>query len=126
MSETTHDRLQAECWQWLWNTYPETRYCCFAVINELKLLSFVPVRLRARIVAAMRAIGLLPGVWDFLFYWKGVLHCFDIKVGTDKLSDKQQKFMIAIADNGGKCFIIDNFEQFKRLIDGIFSKFNID
>lgn len=111
MSEQTHDRLQAECFQWLWNTYPETRYCCFAVINEMKHAG----NNRAFNVAKLKAVGMLPGVWDMLFYWKGVLYAFDIKVGKDKLSEKQVKFKEAIEKQGGICYEIRTFEQFKAL-----------
>jgi hypothetical protein len=119
MSEQTHDRLQAECFQWLWNTYPETRYCCFAVINEMKLLSFVPKHMRARIIGVLKAIGLLPGVWDMLFYWKGVLYGFDIKVKKDVLSDRQKKFREAIEKQGGICHTIGDLEDFQREISDI-------
>lgn len=115
----THDRLQAECFKWMWNTYPQTRKCCFAVPNEQALLGFVPAPMKPRILGAMKSIGLVPGVYDLLFYWRGVLYGFDAKVGRDRLSDEQTKFAQAIEAQGGKCFTFGSVDEFKGMIAAI-------
>lgn len=76
-------------------------------------------RNRAFNVAKLKTTGLVPGVFDLLFYWKNCLYCFDIKIGKDKLSENQVKFMLAVSKNGAFCCEIHTFEQFKGNIERI-------
>lgn len=119
-------QLQAQCFQWLWNTYPETRLLCWHVTNEMK-----PMRLKTSIwaegfdrggirdvedkfveesrqdfsrrIAQAKAAGLVPGVWDLHFLWKGTLYLFELKVGHNKLSKEQDAFESKVCDHGAVC-----------------------
>jgi hypothetical protein len=53
----SEDSIQAECWQWLYNTYPKTRGLCFHIRNGGSLTS-------AREGNKFKAMGVVPGVPD--------------------------------------------------------------
>lgn len=114
-----HDRLQSECFLWFWNTYPEYRRLLFAVPNEQKLLGFVPRNMRPAILARLKSIGLVPGVYDLLLYRGGTMYGFDVKVGRDKLSDNQKKFQDQVTAQGGRCFTVSSLVEFQTLITQI-------
>lgn len=141
----SHDRLQQECFNYLWNNYPETHYCCFHAKNESRPVSkeiliyflkfcklfiaesiidafikhFYSCDLRKRELAYYKAIGVLPGVWDLIWYHKGALIGFDIKIGADLLSENQKSFAKAIESQGGKCFVISDKETFCNIVKEI-------
>lgn len=104
-----HDRLQQECYQWLWNTYPEVRRCFWHTPNGGNYT--------IREHSYRKAIGVLAGVTDLVFYYKKILYMFDIKLKGDRLSDEQKLFIEAIEAQGGKFFEINNFGEFKNIID---------
>lgn len=116
----THNQLQQKCWQHLWNEYPASRYLCWHTKNE-----DIPHKNETKNEYVIRrsqdkAIGLLPGVWDLVLYFKGVLHIFDIKVGKDKLSEKQLRFEDAIINQGGISYEINTFDTFVEHCKTIF------
>lgn len=117
----THNQLQQKCWQHLWNEYPTSRYCAWHTKNE-----DIPHKNETKKEYVIRrsqdkAIGLLPGVWDLVLYFKGVLHIFDIKVGKDTLSEKQLRFEDAIVKNGGISYEINTFDTFVEQCKIIFN-----
>lgn len=145
----SHDRVLAECFQYLWNVYPSTRRTMFHVTNEskpvdkvwlkgvlmsfckyfgvfvdlIKLNSFLNLNLygkeHAIHLSKQKAIGVVAGVLDLIWYWRGVMYCFDVKVGADRFSKEQKEFIKAVEENGGKCFEINNFDMFKIIVDEI-------
>ena len=111
----SHNQLQSACHLWLWNTFPSLRYLSHANINNLT--TETP---DARIqMAKLKAIGLVRGVLDYELYYRGVLYCFDFKVGYDKLSLEQLEFIDQIEKQGGKCYEIRSVEEFKKIITEI-------
>lgn len=115
-----HNQLQQQCWQYLWNTYPESRYCMWHTKNE-----DIPRKGETKKEYIIRrsqdkAIGLLPGVWDFTMYFRGILYIFEIKVGQDTLSDAQIRFQQNIVRHGGQSYVIHDLETFKKIVDSIF------
>lgn len=70
-------------------------------------------------IAQAKSIGMVPGVLDLVFYWKGCLHIFDIKLGTDRLSQQQNTFIDQVEKNGGKAYIISDFDEFCRIFTEI-------
>ena len=117
----THNQLQQKCWQLLWNEFPQSRYCAWHTKNE-----DIPHKGETKKDYIIRrsqdkAIGLLAGVWDIVFYWKGVLYIFDIKVGKDKLSEKQLRFEDCIIQQGGKSYEVNDREGFHQVLKQIFN-----
>ena len=117
--QLSHNQLQQKCWQYLWNTFPATRFTAWHTKNE-----DIPHKGETKKSYVIRrsqdkAVGLLPGVWDLVWYNKGVLYLFDIKVGKDKLSENQIRFRTMIESNGGKAFVIPDLETFISAINSI-------
>ncbi len=111
-----HDRIQQECWIYLWNTYPQTRRLLWHTPNELRPYPKENERQFMIRLSQAKAIGVMKGVWDLVFYWKGVLYIFDIKIGNDRLSEEQLDFERQVIAQGGKSFIIESTQQFKDII----------
>lgn len=115
----SHDALVAKCWQYTWNKHAKTRKLCFHVTNECKPY---PGETRTSHLARLnhqKAIGVVPGVMDLLFFWKGRLYAFDIKIDHDTLSPDQHAFIAAIRSQGGEGYEIRSFEQFCSIFDTI-------
>lgn len=133
-------QLQAQCFQWLWNNYPETRLLCWHVTNEMKpwpaetleeFLQRCPTARPgdypifgykgeskqhfSRRIAQAKAAGLVPGVWDLHFLWKGTLFLFEFKVGHNKLSEAQIAFEAATEKHGAvhlkPCYDLADFKE---------------
>lgn len=68
-----------------------------------------------------KAIGVVSGVLDLILYVDNTLIAFDIKVGKDKLSKEQENFIKAVEHAGGRCYVIESFEQFKNIVDNLFT-----
>jgi len=138
----SHDRIQQELYVYLWNKYPQTRGCCWHTPNEFSQDDYFKNRVlgvigkqnwlsklidecKTRNIIFMKRrkdIGVLKGVTDLVFHYKGILYMFDIKIGTDKLSDAQKDFIKANEAQGGKFFKIGSVEQGKGIIDKIMTE----
>jgi hypothetical protein len=127
----TEDKLQSECFQWTWNTFPDTRRLLFHVPNERdtgipswikKLLKeHFPLALEFLIrksnpkIQGMRnkSIGVVSGVADLIFLWHGKTFAFELKVGTNKQSENQKLWEMTATPHIEKYYLITNFEDFK-------------
>lgn len=140
----SHDKIQQEIFIYLWNTYPETRRTFWHTPNEISQDYYLEMKIKemylnqkrsvpavmlqlfaeckkrfVMLLSRRSSIGVLPGVTDLVWYWKGTLYAFDIKIGSDKISEAQHKFINAIEKQGGKFFEINSIEQAKQIIDDI-------
>ena len=118
----THDRLQYECFNWMWNEHPELRQLFFGTFNDIKQVEKITGNLKDKrriILSHMKSLGMVKGVLDFIFYYKKVLHVIDFKVGTDSLSKEQKTFIEQIEDQGGKGYEVRSLDEFKKIIYGI-------
>lgn len=126
-----HDKLQAACWQESWNKYPVTRRLIWHTPNELTRLPGETSHQHMVRITQARAKGVVPGVWDLLFYWRGCLHLIEIKVaGKDQVREDQEKFAAQVEAQGGwrhELWIRDEAElpgkvaEFLALVDKIIS-----
>lgn len=110
----TEDQLQSKCFQWTWNTHPETRYCLWAVPNGGDRRPYEAARLKAT--------GVVSGVHDLHFLWKGKFYTFELKVGSNKLSPHQITFGCQVLLHGGEWYEIRDFETFQKTFLGIIGK----
>lgn len=111
-------QLQASCFQWAWNTYPETRGLLFHVTNEVKphppetdahaLARGCPIHLKypgetfkelSIRIAKLKAAGLVPGVADLVFLWNRVW-VWELKVGANTTSAEQDRFAEQVIAKG--------------------------
>lgn len=111
MNNLSEDQLQAECFQWIWNTYPQTRRCIFAIPNGGKRSPTEAMKLRAT--------GVVPGVHDILFVWNRQVYFMELKVGRNKQSADQILFGEAVKAQGAVCLEIRTFDEFKTAINHI-------
>ena len=113
----SHNRLQAKIFAWMWNEHPELRYLCFSVTNNLT----TETEDARRKMGQLKSLGVVKGVLDLIFYYKGRMYAFDIKVGKDKLSTEQKEFIAAITKHGGYGCEIRSLDEFKEKINRIVS-----
>lgn len=142
-----HDAIQQKVFEYLWNNYPQSRRCFWHTPNELTPDNYVQQRIESELkqdkkkfvptwiinilrewqqrfiikLSKRKSIGVLAGVTDLVFYWKGTLYMFDIKIGSDCLSDAQKAFILANEAQGGKFYEIGSIEQGQYQIDQIFA-----
>lgn len=67
-----------------------------------------------RRIAQAKAAGLVPGVADLHFFWKGCLFCFELKVGKNIQSKEQIEWEQAMRAQGGVVQVIRSFDEFKE------------
>ncbi len=119
----THDQLQYQCVTFLWNNYPELRGLAFGTFNDIKQVEKITGPLgnhkRRIILSKMKSLGMIKGALDFMFYYKGVLHVMDFKVGKDRLSPEQKQFIKMIESQGGKGCEIRSLEEFQNMLNNI-------
>ena len=114
-----HNQLQSKCFLWIWNEHPELRGLLFAVNNNLT--SSLKGDAGAARMAGLKSIGVCKGTTDFIFYFKGRMYAWDIKVGSDKLRPGQVEFIAKVKEQGGDGGEIRSFEEFVELVEDIIS-----
>lgn len=116
----SEDRIQAQCYQWFWNTYPRYRRLLFHIPNGGK---------RTKVEAArFKTIGVVAGVPDlFLALASNESHGLFIEMkrtgGIPKPGNKltahdlrQSEVMANFTDHGYQCVYCDSLEMFQKLI----------
>lgn len=116
-TKMNHNQLQSKCFLWVWNEHPELRGLLFAVNNNLT--SSLKGNAGAARMAGLKSIGVCKGTTDFIFYFKGKMYAWDIKVGKDKLRPEQIEFIAKVKEQGGDGGEIRSFEEFKNKIEEI-------
>lgn len=107
-------QIQAECFKWLWNNFPDTRRCFFHVPNGGK---------RTIVEAAqLKAMGTVAGIPDCLFVWNGRIHAFEFKDDKGRVSIEQEKVHAAWDAQGVKVVIIRELPTFQKSIYQIINK----
>lgn len=103
-------KLQAQCFQWHWNTYPEERYLLHANNNN---------SVNAIKGNQNRSIGVVAGVADMEYYRGGKVVFIELKHGNGRQSDKQIKFQKRVEAEGIRYAIVRTLEEFQKLIHEI-------
>ncbi len=109
-------KIQSDCFQWLWNTYPSTRRLCFHIPNG-GLRS-------AREAATFKAMGVVAGIPDLCLaiasssYDKTYSHALyiEIKTATGKTSPEQEACHIALKNADNAIAIVRSLEEFKQTV----------
>jgi hypothetical protein len=108
-------KLQAQCFQWSWNTYPLERGRLFRVKNELDAFAHGKRLIQ---VSQNLATGVIPGVSDFIYVGYNVAF-IELKTGTVQ-SAAQKVFQSLVETLGHKYLVIFSFvefqEEYKKLI----------
>lgn len=104
-------QLQAECWQYVWMKYPETRRLIYAVPNGGK---------RGKVEAMqLKASGVVPGIPDLVMHWKKKSYGIEMKIPGGRLSDEQNKVHEAWKDHVEAVYTCWSFAEFEEVINKI-------
>jgi len=100
-------KMQAEFFQWHWNSFPEERGMLHANNNNSE----------NRIKGALNmAIGVVPGVSDMEYMTRGTVVFIEWKTLTGVQSDAQKKFQAQVEAQGFEYVIFRNVEQAKNFV----------
>lgn len=108
----SESRLQATCFAWFWNTYPEYRGLMFHVPSEGNRNSVIDGGRR-------KAMGIVAGVSDLIFMlprqgYHGL--CIEMKTETGKQSDKQKEWERKVTEQGYDYQIARSLSEFKTCV----------
>lgn len=103
-------RIQAWCVFWLRNKYPETHGLFFTINNNATSI---------RGGVNNKAMGVVAGVSDCVFFWGGKLYCIEFKTFKGRQSPDQKKWQENITKQGAEYHIVRCLEDFKELINKI-------
>lgn len=107
-------KIQASCYQYFWNTYPQYRGLYFAVPNENNRADS-----NAITGAIRRSMGVYHGVSDtLLLVPRGLFHglCVEYKDENGKQSVHQVAWQKLVESQGYRYVICRSLEQFKQII----------
>lgn len=102
------DVLQADCWQWLWDYYEETRKCCWHVPNG---------GARTKVQAAQfTGMGVISGVCDMHFIWRSRLYIIELKVLDNHITNAQESFIRATTLQGAIFYECRSLKKWQEVI----------
>lgn len=104
-------QLQAQCFQWHWNTYPEERGMLYHNNNN---------SVNKVVGNRMKAIGVVKGVSDFTLVLPNRVVFIEMKILNGRQSPDQNAFQLKAQERGHIYSIIRDFEDFKHLITTIY------
>ena len=108
-------KIQAECFAWFWNTYPQYRKCLFHVPNEND-------RSDSNIIqgAIRKSMGVVAGVSDFLLLVaRGKYHglCIEMKDEHGQQKPAQKEWQKIVEAQNYRYEICRSLEQFKQITE---------
>lgn len=106
----TEAQIQSSCVIWLWNTHPQTRGLFFSVTNNSEHIARAMQR---------KAVGLISGVSDCLFIWRGSIYCFEFKTEIGRQSQAQIEWQTKVNQQGINYYLVRSLEQFKKQMEEI-------
>lgn len=107
-------RIQAECFAWFWNEFPQFRKTLFHVPNENDREDSNMIQ-----GAIRKSLGVVAGVADLLFLVaRGGYHGLCIEMKDEKGTQKpaQKEWQAIMEAQGFKYVICRSFLQFKKII----------
>lgn len=103
----TEQQLQAKCFLWHWNTFPEERRMLYHADNNSA----------NRIVGNMKkSAGVVKGVSDLCLIWHNSTVYLELKTQDGVQTAEQKDFMKKVIERGHAYFIIRSFERFQEII----------
>lgn len=107
----SEDRLQQECYMWFHNSFPELRGLLFHVPNGGSRNAIEGKK--------FKAIGVVAGVADLLFLYKGQTYFLELKTQTGTQSKVQRNWQEKVQNHYFNYFIIRSKSVFCALINEI-------
>lgn len=108
-------KIQAECFQWFWNSFPQYRGLLLHVPNE-------NYRADSNIIqgAIRKSLGVVAGVADLLFLVaRGRYHglCIEMKDERGKQRESQKNWQKIVEGQGYKYVVVRSLLEFQAVID---------
>lgn len=72
-----------------------------------------------RTAARLQAMGVRPGVSDFLVVVSGRLHCIELKTGTGRLSAEQRVFLAEAETAGCRAHVARSIDELAGILNSI-------
>lgn len=104
-SYQSEDQLQAKCFQWYWNNYPNLRRTLFAVPNGGARNKFEAAR--------MKGTGTVAGVSDLIWVLMNYVDFIEMKTTEGKQSEEQKAFEKMVVSMGHRYKVIRTLSEFK-------------
>lgn len=101
------EQLQAKCFQWHWNTYPQDRRMLFHIQQNMFGNAYRG--------SLNKAIGVVSGVSDMIHIGRAVLF-LELKVRSNKQSPEQIDFENKVRARGFHYFVVTSLEQFMKIV----------
>lgn len=101
-------QIQREIWETIWKRHPEARRLLFHVPNESTYNN-----------SQQASSGVIPGVPDMLFVWRGFTWYFELKDDTGRLSDYQKVFHAQLATQGVDVYVFYSAKPCIEMIENI-------
>lgn len=114
MSYKTEDAIQSESYVWFHNNYPHLRGCLFSVPN-----GGARSALQGKI---FKMTGVVAGVSDMLFMYKGTTYCFEFKNKFGAQSQAQINWQKQIEKHGFKYYIVRDKSIFQQIINALINE----
>lgn len=92
------------------NKYPNLRGLLFHVRNNSE---------SSRDGAYWKELGVIPGVSDFMFLFKGKCHCIELKTPYGNQSEAQVIWEKKVVSQGIDYYIVNSIQKFDSLIEKI-------
>ena len=103
--ELTESRIQADCFQLHWNTYPDSRGRLFMVHNNPR---------NAIDGNRLKAMGMVAGVSDMMLLRQDKPPlCIEIKTEKGTQQRNQKEWQQVAESTGAKYVVVRNLEEFK-------------
>lgn len=109
--EMSEDKLQAEFFKWVWNTYPNLRKRMWSVPNGGYRNKLEALKLKAT--------GMIAGVWDLHLFYQGQFHIIETKVGRGRLSSEQIEWKEVMESEGAISHVYYTLDEGKAIIHEI-------
>lgn len=106
--EKTEGRIQADCFEWFNNSFPELRGLMYHVPNGEK---------RDKVTAnKLKAMGVVAGVPDLEFHFWRRTFFLECKTPTGTTSKEQKKVQGILFEHGFRVFTFTSLEQFQTIV----------
>lgn len=113
LQKVSESRLQSNCYQWAYNTYPQVRGLFFSVPNGGTR--------NVREAQTLKATGLTPGIPDMILLSNATVYGFEFKSLTGRVSPTQIRIFDIWKEKGIYIHYINNEAIFKIIFDTIIS-----
>lgn len=116
----TEEKIQAECYQWFHNTYPQLRRTLFAVPNGGKRPQEMSAsgKIFSREANRLKATGTIPGPSDLIFVLPDRVVFIEMKTEEGRQTEEQIDFEKKVTALGHEYIIIRSVYDFKEFVRG--------